>query len=75
MPLTPVTGFATAVGVAALLLGVALLRSPLAVHEVQVAHLGSTRRDDRAVRRRGLSRGLTLVVLGTLCLLFVVLSV
>ena len=71
MPLTLVTGFATVVGVVTVCLGVALLQAPVAVLEGQVAYLGSVPRDDRAVRRRGLSRGFALVVLGALCLLSV----
>jgi uncharacterized membrane protein HdeD (DUF308 family) len=72
--LTLVTGVAAVVGVTAVLAGVAWLRDPAAVHDLQVGYLGSSRRTDEAVRRGALSRGLTLVVLGVLCLLFVVVS-
>jgi hypothetical protein len=75
MPLTLVTGFAAVVGVTAVLVGVGWLRAPLFLHEFQVTYLGSTRRTDAAVRRGSLVRGFAFVVLGCLCLLFVVVSV
>ena len=75
MALTPVTAAAAVVGVAAVFVGVAWLRAPEAVHDLQVAYLGSGRRDAAAVRRGSISRGLGLVVLGALCLTFVVVSV
>jgi hypothetical protein len=75
MALTPVTAAAAVVGVAAVLTGVAWLRAPETVHDLQVAYLGSRRRDAAAVRRGSLPRGLALLVLGALCLTFVVVSV
>ena len=72
---TVVTGVAAFVGVATVLAGVAWLRDPELVHRLQVTYLGSAPRDQSSVRRGALSRGLALVVLGSLCLLFVVLSV
>jgi hypothetical protein len=75
MPVTPVTAFAAAVGAAAVLAGAAWLRDPEAVHDLQVTYLGSRRRDPEAVRRGALSRGIALVVLGLLCVTFVVVSV
>lgn len=75
MPLTPVTAVAAVVGCVAVLTGGAWLRDPAAVHDLQVAYLGSTRRDDETVRRGALPRGVALLVLGVLCLLFVVVSV
>jgi uncharacterized membrane protein HdeD (DUF308 family) len=75
VPLTPVTAVATVVGCVAVLAGAAWIRDPPAVHDLQVAYLGSTRRDDETVRRGALPRGVALLVLGVLCLLFVVVSV
>jgi uncharacterized membrane protein HdeD (DUF308 family) len=73
--LTLVTGAAALLGVATVLAGVAWLRDPAAVHRLQVRYLGSDPRDERTVRRGALPRGIALVVLGLLCLLFVVLSI
>jgi drug/metabolite transporter (DMT)-like permease len=75
MSLTLVTGFATLVGVAAILAGVAWLRAPETVHELQVSYLGSSRRDASTVRRGSIPRGIAFLVLGALCLTFVVVSV
>ena len=70
--LTPVMAAAAVVGVAAVLAGAAWLRAPETVHDLQVAYLGSRRRDAVAVRRGSLPQGLALLVLGALCLTFVV---
>lgn len=75
MPMTPVTAFAAAVGVVAVLAGAAWLRDPAVVHDVQVRYLGSRRREPAAVRRGALSRGFVLLVLGLLCVTFAVVSV
>jgi uncharacterized membrane protein HdeD (DUF308 family) len=75
MPVTPVTAFAAAVGVVAVLAGAAWLRDPAAVHDFQVVYLGSRRREPAAVRRGALSRGFALLVLGLLCMTFAVASV
>jgi hypothetical protein len=73
--LTLVTGIAALVGLATVLAGVAWLRAPERVHGFQVRYLGSAPREREHVRRGAIPRGFALVVLGGLCLLFVVLSV
>lgn len=73
--LTLVTGIASLVGLVAVLAGISWIRDPERVHQFQVTYLGSAPREQSAVRRGALPRGLALVVLGCLCLLFVVLSV
>jgi hypothetical protein len=72
---TPVAGVAAVVGLVTVLVGVAWLREPEWVHRLQVRYLGTAPRDQSTVRRGALPRGFALVVLGCLCLLFVVLSV
>lgn len=74
MSLTPVTVVAATVGLLAVAAGVAWLRAPQWAHDLTVAHLGGSRRDEAAVRRSSLPRGVALLVLGFLCLLFAVLS-
>jgi hypothetical protein len=72
---SPVAAVAAVVGVATVVAGTAWLREPERVHRLQVRYLGSAPRDRSVVRRGALPRGFALVVLGCLCLLFVVLSV
>lgn len=67
---TLVTGLAALIGILTVLVGVAWLRRPLVVHDFQVQYLGTRRRSDIRVRQGALSRGIALLVLGSLCLLF-----
>ena len=74
MSLTPVTAVATSLGVLTVAAGVVWLRAPQQAHDLTVASLGGHRRDEETVRWGSLPRGLVLLVLGVLCLLFAVLS-
>ena len=72
---TLVTALAAALGVLTVLIGVVWLRRPVAIHDFQVQYLGTARRPVERVRAGALSRGIALLVLGSLCLLFAVVSV
>ena len=72
---TLVTGLAALIGVVTVCFGVVWLRRPVVVHDFQVRYLGTNRRPIERVQAGALGRGIALLVLGSLCLLFAVVSV